>query len=86
MFMWVAVADGQGNWAWSMPWTTSYAIVEQPALLGGSQVWHAVYLGGLTALAAVAGVLPHWRHRRGLLATGVLVAAATLIAGTLQLP
>lgn len=86
LFMWVAVADGHGNWAWSMPWTASYAIVEQPALLGGSQVWHTVYLGGLTTLAGVAAVLPHRRRRRGLLATGVLVAAATLVAGTLQLP
>jgi hypothetical protein len=86
LVMWVAVAGDHGDWAWSAPWTTSYAFVEDPALLGGSQVWHAVYLGGLATLAALAALLRHHRHRRGLLAAGALVTVATLIAGTLQLP
>ncbi len=86
MVMWVALAQGKGNWAWSVPWTTSYAFIDDNALREGSQAWHAAYLAGLASLAALAALLRHPGHRRLLLGSAVLVTVATGVAGVLQLP
>lgn len=80
-----AAADAAGG-AWWVPWTASPTFHRDSALLGGSQAWHAVYLGGLAILAALAALLRHRPRRRGLLAALGLAAAATLAAGMLQLP
>ena len=86
LVLWVGATHELDTWAWFVPWSTSHTWTGLPALEGGSQRWHAVYLVGLAGLAALAAVLRHPGHRRGLLVASALMGAATLTAGLLQLP
>ncbi len=72
--------------AWFCPWVVAYAEAENPLAANGSHLWHAVYLFGLSSLAAVAALLRHAGGRRSLLAAGALVAVLTAVAGWAQLP
>lgn len=83
---WSGAAQEKANWIWTSPWTTAHGWLDHPAVLDGSQAWHAVYLAGLAMSAGFAALLRHRSHRAALLATSALVAAATLAAAILQLP
>ncbi len=52
----------------------------------GSHAWHAVYLLGLSLLAAVAALLRYPSYRRPLLALGVVLWFGTVGAAWAQLP
>jgi hypothetical protein len=72
--------------AWFCPWVVAFAEPDNPLAAGGSHLWHAVYLLGLSGLAAVAALLRHPGGRRSLMAAGALVAVLTALAGWAQLP
>ena len=55
-------------------------------VIDGSRAWHAVYLAGLCAMAAIGALLVDVRRRTTVFALGVAVAAATALAGWAQLP
>jgi hypothetical protein len=75
-----------GLGAWLCPWVGAYAEAENPLAASGSHLWHAVYLLGLSGLAAVAALVRHPGGRRPLLITGAGIALLTALAGWAQLP
>lgn len=86
LIAWVVAVMGRDAWWWSAPWTMSPSYYGSDAMGGGSHAWHAVYLFGLGALAAIAALLRHPAHRRALLALGLLAGVLTLAAGWAQMP
>ena len=55
-------------------------------VIDGSRVWHAVYLAGLCAMAAIGALLVDVRRKAAVLVLGVVVTGATALAGWAQLP
>lgn len=70
-------------------WYGSYvSLIDWESLerIPGSVAWHAAYLLGLDAMAAVGAVLRVTSRRRAVLAVGAVVTLATIGAGWAQLP
>ena len=86
LIAWVVAVMDRGAWWWLAPWTMSPSYYGNDAMGAGSHAWHAVYLFGLGALAAIAALLRHPEHRRVLLALGALGWVLTLAAAWAQLP
>ena len=55
-------------------------------VIAGSRGWHAVYLAGLCAMAAIGALLVDARRKVPVFLLGVAVTAVTALAGWAQLP
>jgi len=66
-----------------LDWTTGTP-TKDSALIAGSPAWHVAYLTALCGLAAVAALLRTAPRRRGLLATGAVLATAAALAAIAQ--
>ncbi len=86
LIAWVVAVLDRGDLWWTAPWTMSPGYYREDAMGSGSHAWHAVYLLGLSLLAAVAALLRYPSYRRPLLALGVMLWIGTLGAAWAQLP
>ena len=59
---------------------------EWAGVIDGSRAWHAVYLAGLCAMAAVGALLVDVRRRVPVFVLGMGVTAVAVLAGWAQLP
>lgn len=85
LIAWVVAVLGRGDLQWMAPWTVSQRYFDEFTDASGSHAWHAVYLLGLSLLAAVAALLRYPSFRRPLLTLGALLWVGTLVAGWAQL-
>jgi hypothetical protein len=73
------------TWPWFAPYIASPDWIDDVWTLMGSQIWHAVYLAGLCALAFCAVMLREHEGRVRWLFISAGVFGATAVAGALQL-